>query len=243
MRLIAFWRALRTPPAHTERLLASLISPFKRAGRIFMRIVDVERRAATYETVAEHADIGVLLVSIKGKVQLCNAVARKMLTQTEALEIRADRLLALDKAAHRVLMEQIARAIEGQKAGSEHISMPSAMGATGEPDALTAIVYPGPRYKPARGPIRCSAIILLRDSARVPRIPAEHVGRLFHLTPAEALLATRIAGGSSLTEIAASRGVKHNTLRSQLQTIFAKTGVKRQSELVRLICTSTAALS
>ena len=38
-------------------------------------------------------------------------------------------------------------------------------------------------------------------------------------------------------------GIRRNTARSQLQSIFMKTNAKRQSELVRMILSSVATLS
>lgn len=57
---------------------------------------------------------------------------------------------------------------------------------------------------------------------------------LYRLTRAEADLTLRLAKGESLEVIAISRGVKLETVRSQLRTIYKKTGTHRQGELVSL---------
>jgi DNA-binding CsgD family transcriptional regulator len=59
--------------------------------------------------------------------------------------------------------------------------------------------------------------------------------RLFRLTPAEARLAAGIATGASLNEVADSLGIGRETARTQLRSVFAKTGTTRQAELVRII--------
>ena len=56
--------------------------------------------------------------------------------------------------------------------------------------------------------------------------------RLFGLTPAEAEMTARLANGESLEAIAAARNVCVNTVRTQLRTVFKKTGTHRQGELV-----------
>jgi DNA-binding CsgD family transcriptional regulator len=58
---------------------------------------------------------------------------------------------------------------------------------------------------------------------------------LFGLSPAEARLASIIAGGIDLRTAAEDLGVKRDTARNQLKAIFAKTGAHRQSELVELL--------
>ncbi|MBV8837183.1 MAG: helix-turn-helix transcriptional regulator [Alphaproteobacteria bacterium] len=57
----------------------------------------------------------------------------------------------------------------------------------------------------------------------------------FDLTPAEARLAAQIATGRSLPDIARAEGGSHETLRSQLKAVFAKTGTARQAELAVLL--------
>lgn len=57
---------------------------------------------------------------------------------------------------------------------------------------------------------------------------------LFDLTVAEARLARALLGGTSVPVIARRFGVSPETVRTQLKALFAKTGVKRQIDLVRL---------
>jgi DNA-binding CsgD family transcriptional regulator len=56
--------------------------------------------------------------------------------------------------------------------------------------------------------------------------------RLFGLTPAEADMTALLAKGESLEAISEARGVSIDTVRCQLRTVFKKTGMHRQGELV-----------
>lgn len=237
------WPGRDDPPGEAMSFLKSLVPVFIRTIKIFMRIVEVERRAATFETVADHVDAGVVLVTRKGDVTVCSKAARAMLAQSGAARISGGRLTVAEPSAHRSLMQEIDRAIAGQSSGIMFDGMPTSFTPKSDGVSLTAMVYPGPRHVGARGPVRETAIIVLRDPSRKPRIPVNHVASLLRLTPAEAVLATRLAEGLSLTEIAAMNGVKHNTIRCQLQAVYMKTGTKRQGDLVRLICNSAASLS
>ena len=58
---------------------------------------------------------------------------------------------------------------------------------------------------------------------------------LFDLTPAEARLASQLTQGKSIEQIGLSSDLSHNTLRTQLKSVFSKTGVRRQTELVSLL--------
>lgn len=58
---------------------------------------------------------------------------------------------------------------------------------------------------------------------------------LFDLTPAEAKVASNVAQGLTVEQIAGTQSVAKETVRSQLKAVFAKTGVNRQAELAALL--------
>lgn len=81
-----------------------------------------------------------------------------------------------------------------------------------------------------------AAILLILAQVGAPAAPDNgllHV--LFDLTPAEARLLRALAGGSRLQSYAASVGVQPSTVRTQLTSIFNKTGTKRQAELLSIV--------
>jgi DNA-binding CsgD family transcriptional regulator len=55
------------------------------------------------------------------------------------------------------------------------------------------------------------------------------------LTPAEARIALGIARGDALAAIAEAHGISIATARTQLKSVFAKTGTHRQGQLVALL--------
>lgn len=63
----------------------------------------------------------------------------------------------------------------------------------------------------------------------------ESVTRGFGLTPAENRLLEHLLHGRSLKETALQLGVARTTARTHLQRIFDKTGVRRQTDLQRLL--------
>lgn len=64
---------------------------------------------------------------------------------------------------------------------------------------------------------------------------AFQLAALYSLTPAEARVAGRIVQGWSPKRIASECGVSLSTVRSQVQSLFEKTGAHRQTDLVRLM--------
>ena len=58
---------------------------------------------------------------------------------------------------------------------------------------------------------------------------------LFDLTPAEARMASHITEGKSVEQISLATGIAQNTVRTHLKSVFQKTGVQRQAELVSML--------
>jgi DNA-binding CsgD family transcriptional regulator len=65
------------------------------------------------------------------------------------------------------------------------------------------------------------------------------VRRLYHLTETEARVMVGLASGATVDDIATRHGVRASTVRAQVRSLFDKTGVNRQSDLVRLALTGT----
>lgn len=82
---------------------------------------------------------------------------------------------------------------------------------------------------------RAATIILVTPV--VPReIPTAGVLQgLFDLTPAESRVARALAQGATIGEHATANGLSDVTVRNQLRSIFLKTGIHRQSDLVGLL--------
>jgi DNA-binding CsgD family transcriptional regulator len=57
----------------------------------------------------------------------------------------------------------------------------------------------------------------------------------FDLTPAEARLVVRLITGESLRPCAKALGIKYETVRTYLKSVFQKTKTRRQAELVLVV--------
>ena len=62
----------------------------------------------------------------------------------------------------------------------------------------------------------------------------------FHLTHSEARLVLHLVQGASLKSSAESLGVKYETVRTYLKSVFQKTGTHRQAELVLTVFSAMA---
>jgi DNA-binding CsgD family transcriptional regulator len=78
-------------------------------------------------------------------------------------------------------------------------------------------------------------LLFMTPLDRKAGLPADILQALFDLSPAEARVTRLLMEGKSVSLIAREAGVGENTVRAHLKSVFAKTGVNRQAELVRLL--------
>jgi DNA-binding CsgD family transcriptional regulator len=174
------------------------------------------------------------LVDGHRRVHLRNAAA-------ETLRERGDRLVEIDGRLHCAdpredteLTCALVRLELGHRGGPARPAPRHAVLRVGgvEPGAhavlLTQRASPG-EHSPVLATVRCHP--LQHDAEPDPALVAE----AFELTPAEARVAAQLARGLSAQEIAAGRGVSMQTIRAQIRAVFEKTGINRQSDLVRLL--------
>jgi DNA-binding CsgD family transcriptional regulator len=76
------------------------------------------------------------------------------------------------------------------------------------------------------------ALVLLNPVATGISIPPAPIQAVFGLSPAEARMASALTAGRTLAEYANEAGLSRNTVRNQLSAVLAKTGTRRQTELV-----------
>lgn len=76
---------------------------------------------------------------------------------------------------------------------------------------------------------------MARAESAGERLAAMVLYSRFKLTPAEAQIALGVYRGQTLRAIAAARGTNVQTARTQLKSVFAKTGTHRQAQLAQLL--------
>jgi len=77
------------------------------------------------------------------------------------------------------------------------------------------------------------AVLVDPDARLVPAI--DTLRSVLELTPAEARLAIALQSGDDIAAASTRLNISAETVRKQLKAIFAKTGVRRQSDLIALL--------
>lgn len=176
--------------------------------------------------ILDHLAVPILLVACDATVSYANAAARNL--------IDGDGLI---KAVNSILSASHAPDGERLKSAIADTCVNGAgrvvvLGGENSFQVLVALVLPFHDGVPGE---RKRALVLLRNAQGASEILVNSLRQLFRLSPAEAAIAVALGTGIDLGELAQQRHVKLNTLRSQVASIMAKTGTRRQAQLVALV--------
>ncbi|AZO07755.1 LuxR family transcriptional regulator [Mesorhizobium sp. M3A.F.Ca.ET.080.04.2.1] len=78
-------------------------------------------------------------------------------------------------------------------------------------------------------------LLIIAATERAGGLDPKILEGLFDLTAAEAAVARDLVNGKTIADIAEARQVSKNTVRVQVKSVFEKTGVHRQADLVRML--------
>jgi PAS domain-containing protein len=194
----------------------------------------LDRRNAALAEACDRLAAGMVGLDEGGRTLFANEAARRMSARDDGLALdRSGRPYAADRAANQRLAELQRDVAAGGSGGLVRVKRPH-----GEP-AYVVIVAPLFRGEELAGRRRRGTLFVIHDPLhRAPTVP-QLVAELFSIPLGSATLLAALAAGEELNHYAERAGISMNTVRFHLKTAFARTGVRRQSELVRLV---TAAL-
>jgi DNA-binding CsgD family transcriptional regulator len=165
----------------------------------------------------------------RGQLLACNRLMDKLIPAT-VLD-GSTRAQIADKKADTLLENALSALANGTRRGIVQ-SFPI-KGADGKSSSVAHLL-------PVRGSAhdlfsRINSILVIMPLPGPGAPPVKVLQALFDLTPSEARIASALADGRSIDAISVDFGIARETVRSHLRSIFAKSGVSKQSSLVRLL--------
>ncbi|GAA0795904.1 helix-turn-helix transcriptional regulator [Marinobacterium sediminicola] len=238
-------RGEASPPftADDKELCAFLLPHLRRALNIRNLLDRSQTLGSLYSKAISRLSIATVLIDENGQVLDQNVFAREILESGDGLKLVGGRLEASYPSDNRDLRRLIKEAFESKPGENGH-KLPEAMSITrpsGEV-SLGVVIESIPSTAWAEGKGQPAAVVYIRDAVGKSQASNEVAKKLFGLTPAETALSIQLANGLSLEEAAEALNIRRNTARAHLRAIFSKTGVRRQTELVRIFLNSVAAL-
>ena len=239
-------RARDTAPftAQEKALCRFLLPHLRRAIQLHTRLEGLENQRELFAGVVNRLQLGMISFAHDGRVLGLNPEARRILGEKDGIRYSSD-TLCLDSRQEGRELQRILRSTLEKPGIAEQPGLAEAMSIT-RPSGrskLGVVIRRIPFAPWTEGLQKPAAVMFVRDpEAGGAQASQEIVQQLFGLTRMEAALALHLAEGYTLEEAAERLGVKKNTARTYLRFIFCKTGVTRQTMLIRKLLNSVAPL-
>jgi len=217
-----------------EMNLLRLLAPhLRRAFCLYRRFSLMKSTSQGVEEALDTLPIGVVFFDGKGEIVLMNRSGAACLAERDGLLATRTALRAEVAAESSKLQQMIQQAAATSRGNGTSSGGAIAISRRARP-ALQLQISP---IRNSAVPVSRSiaAVALIHDPLRAPRSGQETLRAVYGLTPAESRVALLLADGHSPRQICERIGVTENTVRTQIKSIFSKTGVRRQSELIRVL--------
>ncbi|MGE8344762.1 helix-turn-helix transcriptional regulator [Pseudomonas helleri] len=225
--------------ANERALCASFLPHLRRASQLHNLIDRSESLSDLYSQAISRLSVATLVLDESGSVLQSNPVADEILARSDGLKLVGGRLEATYPSDNRVLQQLIRSAFDPdapKSAEAMSVTRPSGLVNLGVVvESIPSLDWAEEKGQPA-------ALVYIRDASSKSLASEVVTKQLFNLTRAETALAMELANGLSLEEAAEALNIRRNTARAHLRSIFSKTGVRRQTELVRIMLNSVVAL-
>ncbi len=211
-----------------------------RIGRHIARAVRIDQLLGTQQSKIEALgqcfsalSQAVVAIDSSGRIAEMNGCATRIFALRDGLDVRERCLAAARNDDDRMLASLVLRAVGGRPAihyasgGTALIRRPS-----GRAPWQVAALPVAARQSSLFG-TEIAALLVITESATAGAVDSSLIATMLQLTVREAEVALFIYQGLPPSAIAQRHEVSVHTVRSQLKSIFAKVGVRRQADLVR----------
>ena len=206
-----------------------LLPHIQRALQLRLRAMDAERQASIGFAGLSCLSFAAIVTNADAVIEFTNAAAERLATRGASLKFvrRSERITVQLATKTQELHMLIRNAATGGAGG--------AMRYDSADDTLLILVAPLPNQINFNATFGKRVMVSIKETAHDGRMSKARLSALFNFTATESELAIALMSPKSIEEIAAERGVKIPTLRTQLGSMFAKTGTDNQRDLARLL--------
>src|SRR6185437_1262799 len=221
------------PPRETLDLLELILPHLRAALRVRRKLVALEGERSDFARALDALRFGLVLLDEHGACIHANQFAEEAFKRGDGLFVANRRVGArVTRESHKLtrIIEEVIRTVKGKGTSPGSAMLVSRRGSS--PLQVFIAPFPSEDTSFAR---RVFAALFISDPNTGHGDLREILRTLYGLTPAESRLAELIMSGLSLREAADLNEVSDETVRSQSKAIYAKTGVRRQADLIRIM--------
>ena len=214
------------------RMIESLLPHLRLFVRLRQALVDAQVFGSSLAALLDGMGSGVFGLDGSGRIVSANARACQFLSEGGSLT-------EVDGFLHAASEEEDA-ALQRVLAGAmPPIGCAAASGSTtvGTAAGRRVLLHATPTRKAGGGALQPRIAVLVQavDLERRPRVDPAVAAHALGLTAAESEIAALLAEGRTVRDVAAATGRGESTVRWHVKHIYAKQGLSRQAELIRLL--------
>jgi pimeloyl-ACP methyl ester carboxylesterase/DNA-binding CsgD family transcriptional regulator len=226
-------------PSSQSALISLLRSHVTRALTLNRRIFEAREERKTVEDLLERLPMGMMIVDSESHVLAYNQKLDQIVSGGIGISLTGSILSVSSSNDTARLRRMIHAAANGDEKEGKAINISLSDSAM----PLAALVLPFKTDASPPGIGSNQALVFIAAPEIHLDISTETLMALYELTRAEARLVSALVKGRSLNSIADEFGLSKHTLRTQLKSVYEKTGTHRQAELVRQVITGPAMLA
>jgi DNA-binding CsgD family transcriptional regulator/PAS domain-containing protein len=236
---LSFKASRRHGPFHLHEAarLKAFIPHLRRALLIKDRLERAEIHAANLARSLDNTSFGVVVLDSCAKIIEVNAVASKLMGFYSGVSRDHEGRLVLREPAGSELHRWILAGSAPQKNGDGLLHVPRASS-----PPLSILVMPLPRKVTSWVTGDPRWMLLLFDPDRRIRLSIELIALDLGISVREAEVAALLVEGCDLKTVSDRLNVSLHTVRTHVKSIFAKSGIHSQTELIRRIANGPAAI-
>jgi DNA-binding CsgD family transcriptional regulator len=211
---------------------ALILEHVGRALRFAVQLGLHRQREALSLDVIDRLDTGVMVIKSNGELAYANPIAERL--------FRGNRWFGCVRGRIRPIYSDDEARLAAELAAASRSSVNEMHGApfvVRDPIEGPLLIQVLP-FRPAAFPgglAGAHALVMFRDPDRKTGVIPARLRDAFGLTTAEARLVAQLHDTQSLKDAAQSLGISEATARTQLKSVFAKTGFRRQGELLAAV--------
>lgn len=226
--IIGLHRGRTQPDFATETIgrLQQAVPHLRRALSIRARLIAHDRAVESWVQVFETGRLPAMLLDAQGRVRRINHAADRLLERATIVRQHQRRIVPCRSQQLPAWLKLVRGATDAAAPCARQAAFGDALEGVWLAEALPIV----------SGELAGCALVTISDRSSGSRNSGlcDRLQELYRLTGAEAAVAVSLTEGHSLAEIAAARGTSLETVRSQLKQVLAKTGTRRQGEMVSM---------
>ncbi|MDE0060387.1 MAG: helix-turn-helix transcriptional regulator [Defluviicoccus sp.] len=205
----------------------------RRFARIRQALVDAKALGSSLVDLLGNIRLGVVQLDRRGRVIEANDRARAILRKGDGL-LHGDGILRASLPRDDAQLQKLLARALPFPGGS---GVGGSMMVSREHAASRLVLHVSPVHADGMEPhkSRLGALVLIVDPAQRLRVDPDRLAAVLGLTPAQSHVAASLVEGKSIRDIAVESGRSPTTIKWHIKHIFARHGLSRQADLVRLV--------